>query len=54
MTESYLIRVFCNIVTYKCPHCGTINTFNKSTVDLFLENKKDYIVCEGCDTKIKI
>ena len=54
MTESYLIKTFCDIVTYKCPYCGTINTFNKSMIDLFLEHKKTYIVCEGCDTKIKI
>lgn len=54
MTESYLIRVFCNIVTYKCPHCGEINKFHKSTIDLFLENKIDCITCEECDIKIKI
>lgn len=55
MTESYLIKTFFDIVTYKCPYCGTINTFNKPIIDLFLEHKKTHIVCEGCGvTKIKI
>lgn len=54
MTELYLIKTFCDIVTYECPYCGEINTFCKSTIDLFLENEIDCIVCNGCDTKIKI
>lgn len=41
-------------IEYKCPHCGEINKFHKSTIDVFLENEINYIVCEGCDAKIKI
>lgn len=54
MTELYWMKTFCDIVTYECPHCGEINTFCKPMFDLFLENNIDYIVCDGCDTKIKI
>lgn len=54
MTELYWMKTFCDIVTYECPHCGEINTFCKPMFNLFLENNIDYIVCDGCDTKIKI
>ena len=53
MTEAYLIETFCDTVTYKCPHCGAVNTFFKSTIELFHENEIDYIGCEMCDSKIK-
>lgn len=54
MTEVLLIKIFYNIVTYKCPHCGEINTFPQSTIDLYHENKIDHIYCEECYSKIKI
>lgn len=54
MEEAYLIKTFCDTVTYKCPHCGKVNKFSKSTIELFRENEIDYIYCEECDRKITL
>ena len=54
MDECYLIEFMGENVEYKCPHCGEVNIFKKSTIDMFIENNITYVVCEGCDTKIKI
>ena len=52
MTEHCLIKFMGENVEYKCPHCGEINIFKKSTIDMFIENNINYVICEGCGTKI--
>ena len=54
MTEAFLIRILFDTVKYQCPHCGTINSFNKSTIDMFIDKGVEYIYCEDCNSKIKL
>lgn len=54
MTETLWLKILFDIITYQCPHCGTINSFNKSTIDMFTDKGVEYIYCEGCNTKIKL
>lgn len=53
--NKYCINKFIGeTIQYECPCCGEINKFYQSIINVFLENKINYIICEGCDTKIKI
>ena len=54
MTESALIRLYGNIIRYKCPCCGEIIAYHESTIEIMKENGKTYIICDECDNKIKI
>ena len=54
MTDNVLIKLYGNIIRYKCPCCGEINSYHESTIEILKENGKTYIFCEGCDNKIKI
>lgn len=54
MTSNTLIKLYGNIIRYKCPYCGEINSYHESTIKIIKENGKTYIFCDGCDNKIKI
>ena len=54
MTDNALKKLYGNIIRYKCPCCGEINSYHESTIEIIKENKKTYIFCDGCDNKIKI
>lgn len=41
-------------VDYQCPYCGCINTFYKSTIEMYLENDIATILCEDCNFPINI
>lgn len=54
MNDNTLIKLYGNIIRYKCPCCGEINEYHESTIEMMKENGKTYIVCDGCDNKINI
>lgn len=54
MTENTLIKLYGNIIRYKCPCCGEIKSYHESTIKIMKEKGKTYFFCDECDNKIKI
>lgn len=54
MVYNTLLKLYGNIISYKCPCCGEINSYHETTIKILKEKGKTYIFCNGCDNKIKI